>query len=69
MNELFAFLLGYLTKALLAVLVGKVVAWIFSDLDLKNCPRVIHYLRDHEGRSPDCHECSLGHAGNIDGIS
>jgi hypothetical protein len=65
MNEITAFILGYLAKALVGILMGKLVMWVWNNL--QDLPRVLHYLEQHGGKSFECLVCSKPR--NVDGIN
>jgi len=56
MNELVAFTLGLFAKALMGVVVGKGVSYALNNL--KDLPRITHYLEGHLGRSHVCQICN-----------
>jgi len=71
MNELIAYIAGLFTKAIAAYLVGKLMgrplAWVVAEL--QEWPRLLHYLRNHQGRSIGCHDCVLGTPTKVDSLS
>jgi hypothetical protein len=71
MNELAAFILGLAFKAILAASIGNMFNR-FADHameDIKDWPKVLHYLEEHEGKSFGCLECKLGKIVRVDSIS
>lgn len=70
MNEIGAFVLGLLFKAFLTVTVGSAFSRLADHAieDIKDFPRVSHYLLEHGGKSHGCTECRLGRVEEVDSI-
>lgn len=66
MNELIAFILGLITKALLTIVVGKLVSWGVSRM--RDWPRILHYLESHGGKSFDCITCNPKSGPRVDAV-
>jgi hypothetical protein len=68
MNEILAFCMGYLFKAIVGIILGKFVALVLADLS--NWPVIAHYLDQHPTRwSANCHECKYGPTTPVDSIT
>lgn len=65
MNELAAFCMGYLAKALIGYVLGKFIAHVIADI--KSWPTILHYAENHEPRwSVDCDICNHTETKSVD---
>ncbi len=68
MNEIAVFLLGYSAKAVVGIILGKLIGHVISDIE--NYPAVLHNLEKHpEKYSANCSICKYGPVVPVDTIT
>ena len=62
----------YILKTIVWIIAGETLIKPFARyvmIEVKDLPRVAHYIAHHPGRSFNCHECFLSVNKTVDGIN